>query len=136
MEQTMTSDERAELEALRALQGGKVKMTKWKNPLDREWRMTILDDQNRPTNYVIPPGESVLIPSKYDYAVQVVVCAAEECKNRPCRRGHPGKITGGLGHLLRREGGPHLELHGSMTPESVAAAEEETRRAIKRPGER
>lgn len=79
-------------------------LTRWHNPLDVPQRVDIRHgDEPRPTRFTIKPGETVEIPSRYDYAIQVV---------------QNGVIVGGLAPQLRKMGS-EAQLDPALDTEAV-----------------
>jgi hypothetical protein len=96
------------------------RLTKWHNPLPHPQSVTIGYD-GAPFMFVVPPGETRELDSRYDRAVQMVDCGHDECHKAGwfCTKGHEGLIVGGGAPLLRRVG-KNDRLDSSLDPESAA----------------
>lgn len=79
--------------------------TKWFNPLAVAQRVDVVENGRR-VRYTFPPGEEKLVPGMHDLAIQAVLCADRDCRDRGgyCTKGHGGNIAAGLAPQLVNRG--------------------------------
>ena len=135
---------------------GAGRMTKWKNPTLRPWKLSLHVDHGKPGavdadgrivrrpipgvchEVVIAPGETVELPAEFDRAVQTLRCvsgcpaiAAMQCIDPT----HEKEVVGGQGAKLVRVDGPVHRVSSLLLDHDVQAAQyerEERRKAAQR----
>ncbi len=82
-----------------------MKMTRWHNPT-KHLQTVIIADGGQPFAFIVQPGETRELPSKYDRVIHMVDCGKNECHRKGwwCQAGHSGAVMGGEAPLLVREG--------------------------------
>lgn len=92
-----------------ALRIAEHKQTEWCNPTVRAMRVVLTEGEGRGHQsfvFIVPPGETRELDSRYDRAIHMIDCGRDDCyrKGRFCSAGHEGLIVGGLAPLLVRVG--------------------------------
>lgn len=85
---------------------------RWHNPTKNRVSIPVVVNGVKRAIY-FEPGETKDVDPQYDQAIQRVQCSDEDCRRfsyKFCLKGHDGLIVGGLAPMLRKVGGPHLEL--------------------------
>ncbi|MCL2450094.1 MAG: hypothetical protein FWD17_14195 [Polyangiaceae bacterium] len=80
--------------------------TTWHNPTDKVQRVVIHEGNGLKFAFVLQPGETKPLDSRYDRTIHMVDCGQEECHRRGwfCSKGHDGIVVGGEAPLLKRVG--------------------------------
>lgn len=110
----------------------------WYNPTPHQQVVDFYDVNPRQgTRYKIPAGGSREIPSRYDFAIQKVLCSDPACRAKQhgfCMVGHEGQVMGGMAPALIKKGqsraafpldpalDPSLQEKRSLEAEAAAAA--------------
>jgi hypothetical protein len=110
------------------------RMTAWHNPTKRA-QSVVINDTGNAFAFVVQPGETKELDSRYDRAINTRDCGREDCHRTGwfCTRGHDGNVVGGGAPLLRRVG--HSDtLDPSLDPDAQArkSVEAEIDREVER----
>lgn len=94
-------------------------VTSWHNPT--KYAQTVVINDGNPFAFVVMPGETKDLDSRYDRVVHIRDCGRKECQLKGwfCTKGHDGNVQGGGAPLLQRVG--HKDtLDSSLDPDFQA----------------